>query len=916
MSTLSKTFVSLSLLVVSLLFIVGTSDAYVYAPCTFTYTSSRQTAFILSNGLFSTTITKATGQHTSWKIPLYSPIDLLGNGGQFQWNLDNLNGGGTGVNFTPNNMVLTFQENTVDRIHIVFSQPNGVASTSSGPGLDMVWEIHYVIEADLAGIYTWMNLKHFDRQPNGSPTTCDSLGEIRAISRLNHGDAAHNYLNRVFDYARISDSLNTTRLQPTYGEALAGPPNTPQMPVEVEFVNLTDGTTAFIHKYDMSMSSLWTQAHGFYNSSYHYGQWFIYPDYSWKNGGPFNIDLTCSYGPTVGTSTLFASLTYFSGAHSGAGMEPVCGNWSRTYGPQLIYFNNATDNDALWDDVMNRYQIEKNAFPYTFVNDSSFQESNRASVQGTFSVYDTNDFSTVWGSFSLNGSLIVLVEPEHSSGRMYQQSLQYWYFGYTLNDGSFSIEHVLPGLYELHAWRNGTWGEYIHPILINVVSTGVHQIITVGDIIYQPIHYGIPLWSIGRFDMSTEEFSLGNAFRYYQARAQFATIFPNGVNYEIDMTQTKDQQIAQWRSSWPFELTPGVTGNTTANFNIFFNTTFVVTNQMLSFRTMVWYGVSTGVLIYVNNVLIADWSYLQTYSTASVYRDGSRGTPYDFIEANFSSSILVPPGMTNIMTISTFTAPGAAAFNSGQYFDAFVLELMPPTNPILSSSAAPVPSSSGVSSSAVSSSGVSSSGVSSSGVSSSGVSSSGVSSSGVSSSGVSSSGVSSSGVSSSGVSSSGVSSSGATSSPVPEMPINTCCFQFTSPQLPSFTLPAAQPNSPGDTVLNSGNPIGLSNGNPLSQGCNGNSLEYYDPITQSWLSSYTDANGNYHTSIGIVYASGTSDIVRTIQTSDSPLETLLANRLVRLDLTCNNNINSCVEFAFGTPQLYGFNNSLSYATVC
>lgn len=130
-------------------------------------------------------------------------------------------------------------------------------------------------------------------------------------------------------------------------------------------------------------------------------------------------------------------------------------------------------------------------------------------------------------------------------------------------------------------------------------------------------------------------------------------------------------------------------------------------------------------------------------------------------------------------------------------------------------------------------------------------------------------------------------------------PPNNCCYQFAAPTLPSFTLPDAQPTSPGDITLNVNNPITLYNGQALEQGCNGNSLQYFDVASNAWQSDYIDANGATRNTIDLFYATGSNVNIRTIQTWQQPLARLLQNRTVQLSVQCNNGQQSCISFKIG-----------------
>jgi len=149
--------------------------------------------------------------------------------------------------------------------------------------------------------------------------------------------------------------------------------------------------------------------------------------------------------------------------------------------------------------------------------------------------------------------------------------------------------------------------------------------------------------------------------------------------------------------------------------------------------------------------------------------------------------------------------------------------------------------------------------------------------------------------------------------PLPMGPPNTCCYRFKNPGLPSFTLPLAQPNSPGDITLNTNNPIVLADGHSINegQGCNGDDFEYWHE-SGVWRRDYTDVNGANQNNIDLFYVTaGTSLNIRTIQTTQANLASVLQRRLARLWITCNNGYYSCVEFTVGSTsqQLAGNENN-------
>ena len=77
-----------------------------------------------------------------------------------------------------------------------------------------------------------------------------------------------------------------------------------------------------------------------------------------------------------------------------------------------------------------------------------------------------------------------------------------------------------------------------------------------------------------------------------------------------------------------------------------------------------------------------------------------------------------------------------------------------------------------------------------------------------------------------------------------------CYYRFTNPYVPSFKLPAAQTNSPddtqpnssGDTMLNSGYPIQFFYRTLSTLGCNTGKCSYQTP-NETFSSTYIDSNG-------------------------------------------------------------------------
>ncbi|CAN0485928.1 unnamed protein product, partial [Discosporangium mesarthrocarpum] len=146
-----------------------------------------------------------------------------------------------------------------------------------------------------------------------------------------------------------------------------------------------------------------------------------------------------------------------------------------------------------------------------------------------------------------------------------------------------------------------------------------------------------------------------------------------------------------------------------------------------------------------------------------------------------------------------------------------------------------------------------------------------------------------------------------------------CNHTFANGDLPLFNLPEAGPNSPGDSLLNGGNPIVRESGYPVTLGCNGESASF-ETGNGTWNTTVF-ASGVEH-DLDLFYINNMDELwIRTID--DSLAENLyeaLNNTVIRLNITCGAGPNavSCVEFManFTEQTPYIFNSSFPFNATC
>ncbi|KAL8141244.1 hypothetical protein V2J09_007265 [Rumex salicifolius] len=264
-------------------------------------------------------------------------------------------------------------------------------------------------------------------------------------------------------------------------------------PIDAEFKGEVDD------KYQYSDESHNIRVHGWRSNDPPMGFWQITPSYEFRTGGPNKQFLTSHVGPSL--------LAMFVSAHySGENAIPKFKDgepWSKVLGPVFMYANKidrGQNPNLLWVDAKKKMLQQSDAWPYDFVASEDFPKANqRANVSGRFFVRDI--FTNV-KNIPANGSFVGLAAPG-DAGSWQTECKGYQFWTRTASDGSFTIENVHAGNYNLFGWVRGFIGDYKYKLTINIK---IGHNIDLGDIVYEPPRDGPTLWEIGEPDRTAREF--------------------------------------------------------------------------------------------------------------------------------------------------------------------------------------------------------------------------------------------------------------------------------------------------------------------------------------------------------------------------------------------------------------------------
>jgi len=297
------------------------------------------------------------------------------------------------------------------------------------------------------------------------------------------------------------------------------------------------------------------------------------------------------------------------------------------HGPILIYLNEGSDVNAMWDDANRQADYEKQLWPYDFVKSDNFVPKNkRGSVSGKLIINDP-----LYGNLKLSDATVTLVQPESNTEPIHPQQWRKMSHWVTHVTGDFKIENVVPGTYELRAWCKGIVGEFYTKNVITVTSG---QETRLGDVKFTAPRIGPTIFEVGIPDRTAEEYLHGDHYNQWGLYNKFQDEFPNSVNFYIGKSD--------WQFDWNYcqvSIPGGADGKyqAAAPWKIYFNLDRVPSGNIL-LRVSIAASSTTALSVSVNGKNQSA-EVKDLVDDACIRRDGIRGI-WSMKEFTFSSNLL------------------------------------------------------------------------------------------------------------------------------------------------------------------------------------------------------------------------------------------------------------------------------------
>lgn len=410
-------------------------------------------------------------------------------------------------------------------------------------------ELHYLLGKGNSGLYCYLVARH--------PASYSTNGNLDISFIQCIWPTAHDNTNFLCENSYVDDGVR-------YGLTLGGvqqkrnglQPNfwdnyhtvaVPGLPVEI--VQYTTGVFAGSTngKYSYTFDYPQLDTFGMASDINQVGLWFVSGSHDYQNNGP----TACEYSGGIGGLVTFEPLIAHYG-NTGLSVNSNA-NFTKVYGPWLLYFNSKTNGAAGWEDSKQQAAAERSAWPYAWLTDTNYQSAaGRATISGRLVIHDP-----LRPQASAAGAWIGLAAPdsglENDPGNWQLQSDGYQFWTRADADGAFTLPPVTtfspyggPATYQLYAYcagTNGSVGEFRSgPYTFAAGSTT-----NLGTLVWNVPHQGNSVaWEIGYPDRTAVEFRHGDDYSMPGLWLGFAAEFSNPMTYTVGASNwTNDWNYAQ-----------------------------------------------------------------------------------------------------------------------------------------------------------------------------------------------------------------------------------------------------------------------------------------------------------------------------------------------------------------------------------
>lgn len=449
---------------------------------------------ILKNGIIEAKIDKNTSNLVSMKIngveTLYVTTSTSRTGGYYDFT--------TSYGFeTIFGATFSVKEETADYIDVSFSRPYSPGNNVTPCDAD----IHYVLKKADKGLYTYSILKHKATYPNFD------LGSWRQVLWINS-----SVTNKI-----CVNELKTWEM-PQPGDAWS--------PTSIaEIIKIESGVRAgkYDGKYQFSEPLYSLKAYGHSSDTNNLGIWAVTGNHEYFSGGPTSHDLNSASGIIH---------ILMNGVHyNSTGFQvPLGEEWSKIYGPYLIYANQNATATANWDEAKARAAVDKTEWPFSWLTNTPDYPlaAGRGNIIGNFNITDPSK-TNVNGNEAWIG--VTQLSPDAGGNWQFEEK-NYQYWVQTDASGNFDIKNVRPGTYTLFAYKNGTTGEYRQETVVVTAAATTN----LGNINWTiPRTNGNLVFEIGVPNRTAEEYKFGD-FDYCEGFVEnkFAATFTNPIEYNVE----------------------------------------------------------------------------------------------------------------------------------------------------------------------------------------------------------------------------------------------------------------------------------------------------------------------------------------------------------------------------------------------